>query len=110
MNHEELIDETHPKYIEAREFIESHGVAPGPQGHTVDQLLWAIESREWSWELNQGNPQPERLGDYVGVRKTFGPLRGSGSHSISCWGHGGVVALTLALAAAIREDAYRCGQ
>ncbi len=105
MNHEELIDETHPDYLEARALIEHHGVEPGPQGHTSEQLTDASWARGWSWKLNEDMPDRRQAGDYAELWKDYGP--GRGRHSVPCWGSSPVAALTLALAAAIEHDEWR---
>ncbi len=95
MTHEGIIDETHLDYLEARALIISHGVEPGPEEHTSDQLAQEIGNRKWSWVL----------GDEVSIRKQHdsptlvsdGTFRGATP----------VVALSLALAWAIKIDKIR---
>ncbi len=95
--HEELIDETHPDYLEARALIERHGVGAWPRGHTVEQLLGVLASRGWQVEP----------GSACVISKRYAPTERAWSRPDGFPGTTREVALTLALAWAIKEDESR---
>ncbi len=98
----DLVDETDPDYLAARELIERHGVAPGPEGHDTSHLAEAIAARGWAWRLNEGDPTPNDPGHYADARRQ--DADGTAIRRLARRGETAVVALTLLLADVIRDD------
>jgi hypothetical protein len=82
--------------------IEGRGVRAGPGGHTEQQLRAALRERHWHDDALVVGPNICR-GVFVSWTKRF-PPPGPRSHSVDGCGTTAAVALTIALAAAIRKD------
>ncbi len=97
MNHEDLVDETHPDYLDARALIRGQRRGAGAHRLSVAWILAELAARGWRVEP----------GSACVISKRYAPTERAWSRPDGFPGTTREVALTLALAWAIKEDESR---